>query len=110
MKLKDLQKPTIRWTERMNDGDDVFTEKKIAATDDLLDEFMVDLEKLEGVADDSQILAVVKKLIKALNKQNRRAKHIETLEREELVDYVLTAAKIVGFSRDDDVTEEWRKW
>jgi hypothetical protein len=35
---------------------------------------------------------------------------IETLEREELCEYIMEAAGIAGLEFDGDITEEWREW
>ena len=35
---------------------------------------------------------------------------IETLEREELCEFIIEAASIAGLESEDDITEEWREW
>jgi hypothetical protein len=35
---------------------------------------------------------------------------IETMEREELCEFITEAARIVGLKSEEDITEEWREW
>ncbi|WP_200792858.1 hypothetical protein [Bacillus massilinigeriensis] len=35
---------------------------------------------------------------------------IETMEREELCEFIIVAARISGLQTDGDITEEWREW
>lgn len=110
MPLKDLSKPTLKWEQRMKEGDDLFSEENIKATDQVLDTFVSDLSQLGNASTDEKILPVVQKGVEALNELNGKYSHIDTMEREELCGYILEAAKLVGYSKDDDLTLEWRWW
>jgi hypothetical protein len=35
---------------------------------------------------------------------------IETLEREELCDFIMEKAQNAGLETEEDITEEWREW
>ncbi|WP_394584322.1 hypothetical protein [Cytobacillus firmus] len=110
MKLGDLALPTKEWETRMADGDDLFTKENIRAANKVLDSFMKNLTQDSGLTE-KEIKKYVKQVTLKLNKLNEKYDYfIETLEREELCEYIMEAAGIAGFEFDGDITEEWREW
>ncbi|WHY61621.1 hypothetical protein QNH42_24140 [Cytobacillus firmus] len=110
MKLRDLALPTKEWETRMADGDDLFTKENIRAANKVLDSFMKNLTQDSGLTE-KEIKKYVKQVTLKLNKLNEKYDYfIETLEREELCEYIMEAAGIAGLEFDGDITEEWREW
>ncbi|WP_445491666.1 hypothetical protein [Niallia sp. 03133] len=111
MKLAELTKPTIAWEERMEEGDDLFTEENLEAANEVLDAFIQDLQNLGENATDQSITACVQKVVLRLNEINETYEYfIETMEREELYEFIVEAASIMGLEWEEDITEEWREW
>lgn len=56
-------------------------------------------------------MQVVKEVVIKLNELNIEQDHfIETMEREDLYEFIDTAARIAGLESEEDITEEWREW
>lgn len=105
-----LALPTIEWEKRRTDGDDLFTEENIRAANKVLDSFIKNLTVMGGLTE-KEIMKYVKQVTQKLNKLNEKYDYfIETLEREELCEYIMEAAGIAGLEFDEDITEEWREW
>jgi hypothetical protein len=72
------------------------------------------LEKLPTLpkGDAEKILAEVKRVVMKLNKLNASCDGalIETDQREELCQLILTAANNAGLKSDKDITAPWREW
>jgi len=107
------QLPTSLWKQRKNEGDMLFTEKSIADIENLLKEYcrnLVDLTKQKKAA---AIYNSVKKVTRSINKINNKYNgFIETLEREELCEFINKIVRVTGLQIDEkiDLTEEWREW
>ncbi|MBT2255411.1 hypothetical protein [Priestia megaterium] len=103
-------KPTAAWQQRMED-DEIFTAENIKATDEILDTYM---NRLEGSLDkmsEQDILEYVQEVVIGLNELNEQFDYfIETLEREELCEFIIKAANAAGLETEEDITEEWREW
>ena len=88
--------------------DDVETCSKI------LDIYIDQLVLLGKHPHNDEILSVVQTVVESLNELNAECGNglIETMERENLCDYIQEAAIIAGWESesDEDVTEEWREW
>lgn len=115
--LQDLknQKPTESWKESMNeplldDGEEpLFTVKAISESEQILDRFLDELDALDKNPSDQTIMLCVKKVVLSLNELNENHEFIiETMEREDLCEFILRAVAMAGLQTDDDVTEEWR--
>ncbi|MNC46599.1 hypothetical protein D3C75_956240 [compost metagenome] len=96
-------------------GDDLFTEERLELCDKALDSFINRLEKIDSDIDErnEEIMKCVEKIVIAFNELNDENDYfIETMEREELAEYIDRAAKIAGLEVEDglDITEEWREW
>jgi hypothetical protein len=104
-------KPTIEWKQRMDEDDDLFTAENLNATNEVLDSYIYSLKELGGSPIEEEILHCVKKVVISLNELNDNYDYfIETMEREELYEFITQAARIVGLESEDDITEEWREW
>ena len=102
--------PTQEWRMRMDDGDDQFTEENIAATETVLQDYMGGLSHLQEPSE-KKIIKKVKEAVLCLNALNEKYDFfIETLEREELCDFLMGNASQAGLETDEDITEEWREW
>ncbi|MHA4289638.1 hypothetical protein ACX16Y_20275 [Bacillus cereus] len=103
-------KPTTSWVEYDEDGE-FFTEENISATNKVLDTYINNLQQLGENPTEVEIMQVVKEVVIKLNELNIEQDHfIETMEREDLYEFIDTAARIAGLESEEDITEEWREW
>ncbi|MFK7679865.1 hypothetical protein [Priestia megaterium] len=110
--MQDLKnnKPTVAWQQRMED-DEIFTVENIKATDEILDTYMNRLKDSVDKMSEQDILEYVKEIVIGLNELNEQFDYfIETLEREELCEFIIKAANAAGLETEEDITEEWREW
>ncbi|MEH7012432.1 hypothetical protein V7087_16730 [Neobacillus niacini] len=104
-------KPTLEWKQRMDEDDDLFTDENINATNEVLDSYINSLKELKDNPTEEKVLECVKKVVISLNELNENYDYfIETMEREELYEFITEAARIAGFVSEEDITEEWREW
>lgn len=102
--------PTEEWRIRMDDGDDQFTEENLVATETVLQGYKDRLSHLQEPSE-KKIVQEVKEVVLRLNALNEEYDFfIETLEREELQDFIMEKAQQVGLETEKDITEEWREW
>jgi len=100
------EKPTVRWQKQLQDGDDLFTEEGIQASNKLLDKY---LESLNSASNKEEIWKAIEEVVKGFDKLQLEHDYlIETMEREDLAQFIQDAAKAAGLTYDGDVTEEWR--
>ncbi len=100
------QKPSYTWKDRANEKEGFLTAGRITATDKILDTFLDNLSKSK---DNTDVWKSIEKVVKALNKLNKDEEYfIDTVEREELIDYIQNEAEKAGLKFAGDVTEEWR--
>ncbi|HDR4736004.1 TPA: hypothetical protein QCR36_002257 [Bacillus cereus] len=103
-------KPTTSWVEYDEDGE-FFTEENISATNKVLDTYINNLQQLGENPTEVEVMQAVKEVVIKLNELNIEHDHfIETMEREDLYDFIDTAAQIAGLESEEDITEEWREW
>jgi hypothetical protein len=105
--------PTIKWRKRKLKGDDIFTEKAITEVEQLLIKYLQTLTEFTEQKKASNIYNSVKKLTTAINIiNNKNNSFIETIEREELCNFIHTAIQKTGFQidKDIDLTADWREW
>ncbi|MCJ1908978.1 hypothetical protein [Planococcus ruber] len=101
--------PTDAWKIRMEE-DDLFTEENLAAVADVLEDYQKKLLRLRDPSE-KQILKQVEKTVLRLNALNDQYDYfIETMEREELQEFLMEKAQEAGLETEEDVTEEWREW
>lgn len=103
-------KPTTPQIESDEDGE-FFTEENISATNKVLDTYINNLEQLGENPTEVKVMQVVKEVVIKINELNIEHDHfIETMEREDLYEFIDTAALIAGLESEEDITEEWREW
>lgn len=105
--------PTLKWNRRKKDGDNLFTDKGIVAVESLLKEYLLTLSELTAEKKAAVIYNSIKRIVTSLNKINaKNGGFIETLEREELCEFINNVVRETGFDIDknNDLTEEWREW
>lgn len=113
MTLQDLKnsKPTEEWRESLEEGDELFTEESIAESERVLDQFIDGLISLGDTGNEEEIMRLVEKAVTEFNTLNEKYDYyIETLEREDLCDFIMEAVSLAGLETDEDITEEWREW
>ncbi|MEJ9231491.1 hypothetical protein LAV79_18815 [Peribacillus butanolivorans] len=104
-------KPPVEWKERMDEDDDLFTVENINSTNEVLDSYISNLVKLGDKPTEEDILECVKEVVISLNELNEQYDDfIETMEREELCEFIIEAAQIAGLESEEDITEDWREW
>ncbi|MDT9722821.1 hypothetical protein QVE09_28400 [Paenibacillus sp. ClWae2A] len=116
MTLQNLfhEKPTKLWNERMvKHGDELFTEERLLMSDQALDTYLHQLIALQETKDSERMMKAVEEVVVRFNEMNEANGYfIETMEREELADFIDKAARLAGLDiqEDEDITEEWREW
>lgn len=71
----------------------------------------ISLEGLGTRAQRQSIMEYVKAVVVTFNQIDEKYCFIETVEREELCDYIYIVAQMAGLDVDgSDITEEWREW
>lgn len=111
LKIENIPFPTVNWKERMADGDDMFTLANINAAEKALHQYIAKIQRLNENSTQKKQVACVKEIVLKFNELNEQYDYfIETTEREELVEYILSVAELAGLETKDDVTEEWREW
>lgn len=106
-------KPTSNWRHRLNEGDSIFNDSNIRESETILDSFIDNLAIATKSKKASSIYSTAKKVTEIFNKANRKQNNfINTMEREELVNFIENAIKLTGFKIDNgvDITEHWRQW
>jgi len=100
------------WRKRMVEGDDMFCEQSIAAVEAALASYAQTLCEATQKKSASAVYSCTAKLVKALNKINDEYGLIETVEREELWEWIDALVRKTGLElgEDVDITEEWREW
>ncbi|NDI35370.1 hypothetical protein [Chengkuizengella sediminis] len=104
-------KPSLIWKERMDEDDDIFTEEILNAVNETLDAYIDCLKRINSNSKEKEIMNCVKKVVLKLNDLDEEYDYfIETMEREELYEFIDKGARIAGLECDGDITEEWRDW
>jgi hypothetical protein len=100
-------RPTIDWKRQLDEGSEFFTDETIRESDTLLDKY---LAALEAAKNETAIWKAIEKVVKDFDELNIAHDYfIETMEREDLAEYIQKAAEAAGLFYDGDVTEEWRE-
>ncbi|CAN5524624.1 hypothetical protein BH09BAC6_BH09BAC6_28910 [soil metagenome] len=100
------QRPTLAWKQQLAEGSDHFTAKSIMDSDRLLDGYMV---ALNAAQNEIELWEAVEKVVKGFDELNIKHNYfIDTIEREDLAEFIQHAAEVAGLNYDGDVTEEWR--
>ncbi len=99
-------RPTIYWREQFDNGSEFFTEENLQISDALLDRYV---GKLEAAKNERDIWKAIEEVVTGFDDLNSSHDYfIETMEREDLAEYIQKAAEAAGLFYDGDVTEEWR--
>ena len=107
MNTIEIPRPTIYWREQLNEGSEFFADEAIAESDKLIDIYLNALKTAEG---ESAIWKAIEQVVKGFDELNVEYDYfIETMEREDLAEYIQKAAEAAGLFYDGDVTEEWRE-
>jgi hypothetical protein len=102
-----IPKPTIDWQTQLNEGSDFFTQEAIIESDKLLDRYVA---SLQDATNENAIWRAIETVVKAFDELNIKHDYfIETMEREDLAEFIQKAAEAAGLFYDGDVTEEWRE-
>ena len=100
------QKPTFLWTEKLNEGNSIFTSALIAKSDKILDTYLHNLSKAKET---SEIWKAIEIVVKGFDKLNLEDDgFIDTAERDEIAGFIKFAAEEYGLKYEGDVTEEYR--
>lgn len=94
-------------------GDDLFTPERLELCDKLIDKYINELTLIQGNPDQEKIMTFVEEIVVSFNHLNEENDYfIETMEREELAEFIDKAAKLAGLEVEEgkDITEEWREW
>ncbi|MDQ0721943.1 hypothetical protein QF049_003204 [Paenibacillus sp. W4I10] len=94
-------------------GDELFTEERLLMSDQALDTYLHQLIALQETKDSERMMKAVEEVVVRFNEMNEANGYfIETMEREELADFIDKAARLTGLDieEDEDITEEWREW
>jgi len=118
MNLKYLlnESPTNQWRDRMLEYDDeIFTEHRLELCNKALNNFISRLEEIDQNRSDrdKQIMNGVKEVVIVFNELNEENEYfIETMEREELAEFIEKIAQTAGLEIETgfDITEQWREW
>lgn len=106
----DEEMPTIQWRSRMLEGDEIFTEESIANSEKALQNFVKGIVSLDKPTE-VEILEKVREVVIKFNELNEKFDYyIETMEREELYEFIDKLARKAGLNTNEDITEEWREW
>lgn len=106
MNTIETPKPTIYWRKQLDEGSEFFTDIAISESEKLLNRYIAAL----GLAKcDSDIWKAIEQVVTAFDQLNVAHDYfIETMEREDLAEYIQKAAEAAGLYYEGDVTEEWR--
>ena len=104
--------PIPQWRQRMAEGDDMFSEESITAVETPLTEYVQTLCEAVQKKNATTVYNSMGKLVKKLNKINDKYGLIETMEREELCEWMNAIIRKTGLELADDVdiTDEYREW
>jgi hypothetical protein len=90
-----------------------YTQEHIDRSNEILDAFVSKLEQVSDSNRNTEIMEAVKTAVLELNALNEECdgSMIETDQREQLCEIIISAAKEAGLVTSEyDITEEWREW
>jgi hypothetical protein len=91
-------KPTVQWIED-DSNSDYYTEEYINAINEILDVYIINLEKLESKPNNLKIMNAVNKAVSRINKLNENYVYFEKRKIEELYEFIYTAAQTTGLKK-----------
>lgn len=105
--------PTNNWKLRKAEGDNIFTEKIIKESENILNVFIDSLMHYTERKSPSEIYNSIYKVCENFNSLNEKeGKFIETMEREEICIFIDRCIRAAGlqYKENVDLTLEWRDW
>jgi hypothetical protein len=90
-----------------------YSQEHIDRCDEILTTFLSELEQVSESDANAEIMEAVKQAVLELNAVNEECEGslIETDQREQLCEIIISAAREAGLVSDErDITEEWRDW
>lgn len=92
-----------------------YAQAHVDRCNEILDSFLDALSQVQagGGNQDAEIMEAVKTAVTELNALNEETEGclIETDQREQLCEIIISSAREAGLAGDDcDITEEWREW
>lgn len=105
--VNDLKTSMVEYLESSNPS---YTKNDVEKCVSILNNY---LEKISKTKAKKEGIAVIKSTVIQLNKLNNKTdgQLIETMEREMIVNIILTESNKKGYNKlDDDLTEEFREW
>ena len=94
----------------MNEVNPYYTEKDVNQCVIILQSYVLEIAKSNSKKDGIEI---IKSKIQELNELNKKCgdQLIETGEREQIAEIIISAGNKKGYNqKDEDITEEWREW
>src|SRR3954471_24438491 len=91
-------KPTVQWIED-DSNSDYFIVEYINAINEILDVYIINLEKLESKPNNLKIMFAVNKAVSRINKLNENYVYFERSKIEELYVFIYTAAQTAGLKK-----------
>ena len=109
-KLKS-ENPVIKWRKRLPLISRILNFKSYSKTKNELDNYISILQNLKN-NNQKDILEVVKEIVYKLNDLDEENSFIDTIEREDLCEFIQNAAIEVGLkvNEHEDITEIYRSW
>jgi len=105
------EKPTHEWRATAIKGGWNYSSPVLQGTDKILDAYIVSLAKDKAMKKIDNTLEYAETAVVALNELSRSNGYfIETMEREQLAEFIQNSAGRVGYSYQGDITERWREW
>jgi hypothetical protein len=102
--------PTITWRRASEEGDEHYTEEDIAQSEQAFEQFVKEIKQLGEKPSEEKVLESVKKVVTKFNELDETYFSIETVEREQICDFIDKVVTLTGLKFEGDVTEEWRTW
>jgi len=96
--------------EYMKTGQPLYSRSDVEKCAGILEKYVAEISKTKSK---NEAMNIAKSTVLELNDLNNNAKSelIETVEREQIADIIITATYKKGYnSMDEDITEEWREW
>ncbi|SMQ86928.1 hypothetical protein SAMN05444673_7009 [Bacillus sp. OV166] len=91
-------KPTVQWIED-DSNSDYFIVEYINAINEILDVYIINLEKLESKSNNLKIMNAVNKAVSRINKINENYVYFEKRKIEELYEFIYIAAQTAGLKK-----------
>lgn len=102
------QKPTQRWKAFSCIGDQHYTNEVLHDCDEILDQYLDDIVSLGNNPSEEFLRQCVRKAAKQFDALDNEYFFIQSVEREDICEFLYTAAKHAGLDTLEDITEEWQ--